>query len=107
MLFEIGKVLPGFPFVVIISTKRKIETDPEGVGALLRAMKRSLESLKNEKERVAAAVIKKGTFGDAATVRKTVYQFSDLYSVAISQGRNRSVDRRGAHRSRSEKVRRR
>ena len=49
VLFEIGKVLPGFPFVVIISTKRKIETDPEGVGALLRAMKRSLESLKNEK----------------------------------------------------------
>ena len=85
VLFEIGKVLPGFPFVVIISTKRKIETDPEGVGALLRAMKRSLESLKNEKERVAAAVIKKGTFGDAATVRKTVYQFSDLYSVAISK----------------------
>jgi ABC-type nitrate/sulfonate/bicarbonate transport system substrate-binding protein len=85
VLFDIGKVLPGFPFVVIVSTKRKIETDPEGIAALLRAMKRSLEFLKAEKEKVAAAVIKKGTFGDPATVRKTFYQFSELYSVSIAK----------------------
>ena len=83
VLFDIGKVLPRFPFVVIVSTQRKIETDPEGVAALLRAMKRSLEFLKIEKEKVGAAVIKKGAFGDPATVRKTVYQFSDLYSISI------------------------
>ena len=84
-MFDIGKVLPGFPFVVVISGKRKIETDPEGVTALLRAMKRSLDFLKIDKEKVAAAVIRKGIFGEAATVRKTVNQFSDVYSISITK----------------------
>jgi ABC-type nitrate/sulfonate/bicarbonate transport system substrate-binding protein len=85
VLFDIGKVLPGFPFVVIISAKRKIETDAEGVTALLRGLKRGLDYLKSDKEKVAAAVIKKNTFGDAATIRKTVYQFADVYSLAITK----------------------
>jgi ABC-type nitrate/sulfonate/bicarbonate transport system substrate-binding protein len=85
VLFDIGKVLPGFPFVVIISAKRKVENDPEGVTALLRAMRRGLEYLKSDKEKVAAAVIKKNTFGDPATIRKTVYQFADVYSLAITK----------------------
>lgn len=85
ILFDIGKVLPGFPFVVIISTKRKVETEPEGVTALLRAMKRSLEFLKTDREKVAAAVVKKNTFGDPATVRKVVNQFADLYSISITK----------------------
>ena len=85
VLFEIGKVLPGFPFVVIITSKRKVETDPEGVTALLRGMKRGLDFLRSDKEKVAAAIIKKNQFGDPATVRKTVYQFSDLYSISITK----------------------
>ena len=85
ILFDIGKVLPGFPFVVILSSKRKVETDPEGVTALLRGLKRGLDFLKTDKEKVAAAVIKKGIFGDAATIRKTVYYFSDLYSISITK----------------------
>jgi NitT/TauT family transport system substrate-binding protein len=85
VLFDIGKVLPGFPFVVIISAKRKVETDAEGVTALLRGLKRGLDFLKSDKEKVAAAVIKKNTFGDAATIRKTVYQFADVYSLAITK----------------------
>lgn len=85
VLFDIGKVLPGFPFVVIISAKRKVESDPEGVTALLRALRRGLDFLKTDKEKVAAAVIKKKTFGDPATIRKTVYQFADVYSLAITK----------------------
>jgi ABC-type nitrate/sulfonate/bicarbonate transport system substrate-binding protein len=85
VLFDIGKVLPGFPFVVIVSTKRKAETDPEGVIAILRGMKRGLEFLRTDKEKVAAAIIKKGTFGEPATVRKTVYHFSELYSIALTK----------------------
>jgi len=85
VLFEIGKVLPGFPFVVILSSKRKVETDAEGVTALLRGMKRGLDFLRSDKEKVAAAIIRKNQFGDPATVRKTVYQFSDLYSISITK----------------------
>src|SRR4029077_4102853 len=85
ILFDIGKVLPGFPFVVIIASKRKVETDPEGVTALLRGLKRGLDFIKTDKERVAAAIIKKGIFGDPATIRKTVTYFSDLYSISITK----------------------
>jgi NitT/TauT family transport system substrate-binding protein len=85
VLFDIGKVLPGFPFVVILSSKRKTETDPESVTALLRGMKRGLDFLRTDKEKVAAAVVKKGIYGDPATIRKTVYYFSDLYSISITK----------------------
>src|ERR1043166_8750622 len=35
VLFDIGSVISGFPFVVVVSSKRKVETDPDGVVALL------------------------------------------------------------------------
>ena len=84
-LFDIGKVLPGFPFVVIVSSRRKAETDPEGTTALLRALKRSMDFIKTDKEKVIAVILKKGFHGDAAAVRKVVHQFADLYSISITK----------------------
>ena len=84
-LFDIGSVMPGFPFVVIVSGKQKIEADPEGVVALLRAINRGLDFLKKNPDKVADAVIKKNTFGDPATVRKVIHQFARLYSISISK----------------------
>jgi ABC-type nitrate/sulfonate/bicarbonate transport system substrate-binding protein len=84
-LFDIGSVIPGFPFVVIVSGKQKIESDSEGVVALLRAINRGLEFLKKNPDKVADAVIKKNTFGDPATVRKVIHQFAGLYSISISK----------------------
>jgi NitT/TauT family transport system substrate-binding protein len=85
VLFDIGSVMPGFPFVVIVSGKQKIESDPEGVVALLRAINRGLEFLKKNPEKVAEAVIKKNTFGDPATVRKVINQFAGLYAISITK----------------------
>jgi NitT/TauT family transport system substrate-binding protein len=85
VLFDIGNVIPGFPFVVIVASKRKVDTDPDGVTALLRAMKRGLDFLKTDKEKVATAIIKKNRFGDPATVRKVVNQFSNVYSVSLTK----------------------
>jgi ABC-type nitrate/sulfonate/bicarbonate transport system substrate-binding protein len=70
ILFDIGSVMPGFPFVVIVAGKQKIESDPDSVVALLRAINRGLDFLKKNPEKVADAMIKKNTFGDPATVRK-------------------------------------
>jgi ABC-type nitrate/sulfonate/bicarbonate transport system substrate-binding protein len=84
-LFDIGKVMPGFPFVVIVSSKQKIETDPEGIVAMLRAIKRGLDFLGSNQEKVAAAVIKKNTFGDPATVRQVIHQFANVYSISITK----------------------
>jgi NitT/TauT family transport system substrate-binding protein len=84
-LFDIGDVIPGFPFVVIASSKQKLETDPEGTVALLRAVNRGLDFLKNNREKVANNVIKKKTFGDPETVQKVINQFAGLYSIAIAK----------------------
>jgi uncharacterized protein YpuA (DUF1002 family) len=62
-----------------------VETDPDGITALLRGLKRGLDFLKTDKEKVAAAIIKKNKFGDPATVRKVVNQFSNLYSISITK----------------------
>ena len=85
VLFDIGSVMPGFPFVVIVSGKEKIESDPEGAVALLRAINRGLDFLKKNPDKVADAVIKKNTFGDPATVRKVINQFAGLYSISITK----------------------
>jgi NitT/TauT family transport system substrate-binding protein len=85
VLFDIGSVMPGFPFVVIVSGKQKIESDPEGVVALLRAINRGLEFLKKNPEKVAEAVIKKNTFGDPAAVRQVIHQFANVYSISITK----------------------
>jgi ABC-type nitrate/sulfonate/bicarbonate transport system substrate-binding protein len=85
VLFDIGEAIPGFPFVVIATGKQKLESDPEGIVALLRAMSRGLEFLKKNPEKVADSVIKKNKFGDPATVRTVVKQFANVYSLAISR----------------------
>jgi NitT/TauT family transport system substrate-binding protein len=85
VLFDIGQVISGFPFVVIVSTRKKAETDPEGATALLRGMKRSMDLVKTDPERVIATVLKKKSYGDPATVRKVVEHFSNLYSISVTK----------------------
>jgi NitT/TauT family transport system substrate-binding protein len=85
VLFDIGQVISGFPFVVIASSRRKAETDPEGAVALLRGMKRSMDLVKTDKEKVIGAAVKKGSFGDPGTIRKVVEHFSSLYSISITR----------------------
>lgn len=84
-LFDIGDVIPDFPFVVIASTKQKIDSDPEEIVALLRAINRGLDFLKNNRDKVADAVIKKNKFGDPATVRQVINRFADQYSISIDK----------------------
>jgi NitT/TauT family transport system substrate-binding protein len=85
ILMDIGKVITGFPFVVLVSSRKKAETDVEGTTAFLRAMKRGMDLVKNDKEKVIATVLKKGSYGDPTTIRKVVEQFSGLYSISITK----------------------
>jgi NitT/TauT family transport system substrate-binding protein len=84
-LFDIGEVVSNFPFVTIVSTRKKAETDPDGVIALLRGLKRGIDLLKTDSEKVVATVLKKKTYGDPATVRKVVEHFAGAYSIAITR----------------------
>ena len=91
VLFDIGQVIPGFPFVVIVSSRRKAETDPEGMVSLLKGLKRSMDLVKTDPERVIATVLKKKSYGDPATVRKVVEHFSDLYSISVTKSEIEAV----------------
>jgi ABC-type nitrate/sulfonate/bicarbonate transport system substrate-binding protein len=71
--------------VVIVTSKQKIESDPEGIVATLRAIKRGLDFLAGNREKVADAVIRKNKFGDPATVRQVINQFAEVYSLAITK----------------------
>jgi ABC-type nitrate/sulfonate/bicarbonate transport system substrate-binding protein len=84
-LFDIGSAIPGFPFVVIVTSRQKIENDPEEIVGLLRAIARGLEFLKRNREKVAESVIKKNKFGEPATVRQVINQFAEVYSLSIQK----------------------
>ena len=107
VLFEIGKVLPGFPFVVILAAKRKVETDPEGVVALLRGMKRG-SRLSQDRQRQS-----RRSGDQERNFRRSDNDSQDgvpVFRAVLSidhQGRHRCGDRRRPHRSGSKKVRRR
>jgi ABC-type nitrate/sulfonate/bicarbonate transport system substrate-binding protein len=84
-LFDIGSVMPGFPFVVIVSSKQKIESDPDGIVSILRGIQHGLEFLKNNPEKVADSIIRKNKFGDPTSVRQVINQFARVYSISITK----------------------
>jgi len=85
VLFDIGKVMPKFPFVVLLTSRRKAENAPDEIVTFLKIMKRAMDVIKTEKEKVVAAIVKKGTFGDPNTVRKVIDHFSEFYSISITK----------------------
>jgi NitT/TauT family transport system substrate-binding protein len=85
VLFDIGTVMPKFPFVVLLTSRRKAETAPDEIVNFLKILKRSMEIIKSDKDRVVAAIVKKGSFGDPHTIRKVVDHFSEFYSISITK----------------------
>jgi NitT/TauT family transport system substrate-binding protein len=85
VLFDIGTVMPKFPFVVLLTSRRKAETAPDEIVNFLKILKRSMDVIKSDKDRVVAAIVKKGNFGDPRTVRKVVDHFSEFYSISITK----------------------
>jgi NitT/TauT family transport system substrate-binding protein len=84
-LFDIGREIPGFPFVVIATARQKVDNDPENIVATLRAINRGLEFLRKNPDKVTENVLKKNKFGDPGTVRQVITQFAQVYSTAISR----------------------
>lgn len=85
MLFDIGKVMPKFPFSILLTSRRKAETSAEEIVTLLRIMKRSMDAIKAEKEKVLSAVLRKRPYEDPMIARKLIDQFSEFYSIAIAR----------------------
>jgi len=85
LLFDIGKVVPKFPFSLLLTSKRKADTAPEEITAVLRVLKRSMDLIKSDKEKVLAAVLRKRVYEDPVVARKLIDQFAELYSIALAK----------------------
>jgi ABC-type nitrate/sulfonate/bicarbonate transport system substrate-binding protein len=85
VLFDIGKVMPKFPFVVMLTSRRKAEAAPDEIVAFLKIMKRAMDIIRTDKDRAIAAIARKKTYGDPITVRKVVDHFSEFYSIGITK----------------------
>ena len=85
VLFDIGTVMPKFPFVVLLTSRRKAESAPEEIVTFLKTMKRSMELIRTEKEKVVAAIVRKRNFGDPMLVRRVIDHFSEFYSIGITK----------------------
>jgi hypothetical protein len=48
-------------------------------------MKRAMDLVKTDKDKVLAAVLKKRPYEDPVIARKLIDQFADLYSIAIAK----------------------
>jgi len=85
VLFDIGTVMPKFPFVVLLTSRRKAESAPEEIVTFLKTMKRSMDLIRTEKEKVVAAIVRKRNFGDPMLVRRVIDHFSEFYSIGITK----------------------
>ena len=77
--------MPKFPFVVLLTSRRKADTAPDEIVAFLRIMKRSMDIIRTDKDRAVAAIVRKKTFGDPAMVRRVVDHFAEFYSISITK----------------------
>ena len=62
VLFDIGTVMPKFPFVVLLTSKRKAETAPDEIVNFLKVIKRSMDINTNGQRAGPCGDLKKTNF---------------------------------------------
>jgi len=85
VILDMGKVIPEFPMSVLATSRRKSETNPGEVTALLRAFHRAMELIRSDKDRAIATAFKKSGRGDASIERKALDYIADDYSIVITK----------------------
>lgn len=85
MLFEIGKAIPELPFVVIVTTHLKAKLQPSEAIAFLRAIRNSINFIRNETRKVVLFLSKKDPGASPLMLEKSLNYVVDSFSVAISK----------------------
>jgi ABC-type nitrate/sulfonate/bicarbonate transport system substrate-binding protein len=70
---------------LIVASRRKAESNPNEVTAVLRALHRSMELIRSDKDKAIAAAFKKAAGGDASVERKALDYVADGYSIVITR----------------------
>jgi ABC-type nitrate/sulfonate/bicarbonate transport system substrate-binding protein len=85
VLMNMVQVVPEFPLSILASSRRKLESNPTEVEAFLRALQRSMEVIRTDRERAITAVFKKAVHSDLLNERKALDYLADDYSIVITK----------------------
>jgi NitT/TauT family transport system substrate-binding protein len=85
VILDMVKVVPEFPLSILAASRRKVESNPAEVEALLRAFHRTMELIRVDQEKAIAAAFKKRSHGDVANERKAIDDLADDYSIVITR----------------------
>jgi ABC-type nitrate/sulfonate/bicarbonate transport system substrate-binding protein len=85
VILDMVKVVPEFPLSILAASRRKVESNPAEVEALLRAFHRTMELIRTDKEKAIAAAFKRRSHGDVANERKAIDDLADDYSITITR----------------------
>jgi NitT/TauT family transport system substrate-binding protein len=85
LLLETGKTIPEFPFMVIVTSRQKIKAHPSEVMAFLRAVRNSMHLIRNSKEKVVTAALKKDPNTNVSVLRKSLDYTVDSFSINLAK----------------------
>ncbi len=85
VILDMVKIVPEFPLSILAASRRKVESSPAEVEALLRAFHRTMELIRSDKERAIAAAFRKRSHGDIVHERKAIDDLADDYSIVITR----------------------
>jgi NitT/TauT family transport system substrate-binding protein len=85
LLLETGKTIPEFPFMVIVTSRQKIKAHPSEVMAFLRAVRNSMHLIRNSKEKVVTAALKKDPNANVSVLRKSLDYTVDSFSINLAK----------------------
>jgi NitT/TauT family transport system substrate-binding protein len=85
LLLETGKVMPEFPFMVVVTSKQKIKSNPAEVLAFLRALRNAMSFIQTSKEKVLAVAAKKDPTANINVLRKSLDGTIDSFSINLGK----------------------
>ena len=85
LLLETGKTLPEFPFMVVVTYRQKLKTNPTEVVAFLRALRNAMSVIQSGKDKVIAAAAKKDPSANVNVLRKSLDYTLDSFSIALGK----------------------
>jgi ABC-type nitrate/sulfonate/bicarbonate transport system substrate-binding protein len=85
VLLDIGETLPELPFLVITTAKRKLESAPGEVEAVLRALHKAMMLIKEKSADVITHGLKQTLKGNAELERQNIRRYAKHYSISINE----------------------
>jgi ABC-type nitrate/sulfonate/bicarbonate transport system substrate-binding protein len=85
ILLDTGKTLPEFPFMVVVTYRQKLKSNPSEVLAFLRSLRNAMSVIQTSKDKVIAAAVKKDPNANVNVLRKSLDYTLDSFSIALAK----------------------